>query len=246
MLFLSEQGTTQRASHGRFCKPPTHGDMCTSPKTQTVSSRRRRLCMTQKFRRKSTPISNHRGFVKHAGQVRAGTHRSNFFLVDGRPRLADFLLLYRIVPEPFGAHTVRGGMVTFCRQLVARLVRSRPRTTSPTVQHRAVEAPRPRYSVPGCCWQNRWTHWSRFLQRLRSPDAGGEGAHEAKRATTAAVTASLQRPPRSAITPRHGSPRRSMRPTSHKPSASFNFVRKRRFEPRCKREFRDTAPKGLI
>ena len=91
-------------------------------------------------------VQLHRGFVEHAEQVRAGTHRSNFLSVDGRLRLADFLLLYRIVPEPFGAHTVRGGVVTFRRQLVARLVRSRPRRTSRTVQQRAVEAPRPRYS----------------------------------------------------------------------------------------------------
>ena len=43
----------------------------------------------------------------------------------------------------------------------------------------------------------------------------------------------LQRPPRSATTRRQCVPRFSMQPTSHKPSANVNFMRKCRFETRC-------------
>ena len=42
-------------------------------------------------------------------------------------------------------------------------------------------------------WQNRWTHWSRSLEKLRSPDAGHEVIYEAnardhRRYVTCAVT----------------------------------------------------------
>ena len=75
----------------------------------------------QKSRRKPPPISDHRCLVQYAGQVRAGTQRSYHFAL-WTSTTCRSPPIRRIDSEPLSAHTVRGGVITFHRQLMARLM----------------------------------------------------------------------------------------------------------------------------